>query len=393
MAVDGAQGELFAPVSYTLRPALIGADGAPPFIVIGCSGEKRREAAPAKKLYTSRRFKASIALADALAAPHAVLSAKHGIVASETLLEPYDLHLSALSGTEQDAWARQALEQLRAHACGRNITLLASSEYVDPLVKINNNGVKQLIIQSPWSDLGKPDIGVWLNKARRMAVRIRDLRLMYSWIENERRGGRVFNFWDLPNKIVPKRGVYIFLDRRELNFLQGSPRIVRIGTHGVSQGSMATLRGRLRNHLGPATEVGNHRGSIFRLHVGRAMLEAEQRGAYLPTWGAGQDASVQVKAVEVDHEIAVSRYLRELEVALIAIDDEPAKESLRASVEAQLIALCSEGMHTIDVPSSHWLGRNSPVALIRGSGLWNIRGVGADYDPSARGSVSAIVGG
>lgn len=391
MAVDDAQGELFAPVSYTLRPALIGADGAPPFIVIGCSREKRRESAPAEKLYISSRFKASLALVHALAAPHAVLSAKHGIVASGALLEPYDLHLSALSAAEQEAWARQALEELRTCARGRSVTLLATSEYVEPLINANNNSGKPLNVQAPWSALGKPDVGVWLSQAKRMVGRIHDLKSLYSWISDQRSGGHVLDFWELSKKSVPKRGVYIFLDRQEPNFLQIHPRIVRVGTHGVSQGSMATLRGRLRNHLGPATEVGNHRGSIFRLHVGRAMLEAEQRGAHLPTWGAGQDADARVKAVEADHEIAVSRYLRELEVALIAIDDEPAKGSLRASVEAQLIALCSEGMRTIDTPSDHWLGRSSPIALIRGSGLWNIRGVGADYDPNGRGSVSTIV--
>jgi hypothetical protein len=139
-------------------------------------------------------------------------------------------------------------------------------------------------------------------------------------------------------------------------------------------------------------EIGNHRGSIFRLHVGRAMLEASEGHARLPSWGEGQDAGLHIKTAEADHELAVSRYLQELEVALIGIDDEPAKDSLRASVEAQLIALCSEAMRMIDCPTPGWLGLKSPVAPIRQSGLWNVRGIGAKYDPAGAGSVTSIIG-
>ncbi|MDO8605487.1 MAG: hypothetical protein Q7R40_03020 [Phaeospirillum sp.] len=174
-------------------------------------------------------------------------------------------------------------------------------------------------------------------------------------------------------------------------FLGVKPRIVRIGTHAVSFGSKATLRGRLRNHLGPAHEIGNHRGSIFRLHVGRAMLEAAAGHASLPSWGEGQNAVPSVKALEAEHELAVSRYLQELEVVLIEIDDEPGKDSVRASVEAQLIALCSEAMLPIDCPTGDWLGLKSVGAPIRQSGLWNIRGAGGKYDPVGAGSVSSIV--
>ena len=389
--MSSVQGELFEQPTFVLRPALIGPHGTAPLIVIGCGRHKRTKATSASELYISSRFRSSIDLARRLDAPYVILSGKHGVIADETVLQPYDLNLADLPRTEQCLWTSEALEALRVRAEGRRITLLATPEYISPLVELNEISATPLDIIAPWALLKQPDISVWLVEAKLMAARIRDLGLLYSWIDGQRSIGRVFPFRSLGTQPVPKRGVYIFLDQREPNFLGVKPRIVRIGTHAVSFGSKATLRGRLRNHLGPASEIGNHRGSIFRLHVGRAMLEANAGHANLPSWGEGQDAGPNIKALEAEHELAVSRYLQELEVVLIEIDDEPGKDSLRARVEAQLIALCSEAMRPIDSPTADWLGLKSVVAAIRQSGLWNIRGVGEKYDPACTGSVSSII--
>src|SRR5262249_14219860 len=70
----------------------------------------------------------------------------------------------------------------------------------------------------------------------------------------------------------PARGVYFFAEPGELRRSASEvPRIVRIGTHAVSAGSKATLWGRLRTHRGGLSGSGNHRGSIFRQHVGAAL--------------------------------------------------------------------------------------------------------------------------
>jgi hypothetical protein len=74
----------------------------------------------------------------------------------------------------------------------------------------------------------------------------------------------------------PARGVYFF---REVGECRASDpntlRIVRIGTHAVSANAKSTLRSRLKAHLGTRAGGGNHRGSIFRLHVGAALLRNE----------------------------------------------------------------------------------------------------------------------
>lgn len=385
------QGEFFEPATLILRDALVGKDGRAPLMVIGCGHDKLSTAEPARDLYISDRFRSSLALADDLAAPFVILSAKHGIVEPDRVLEPYDLDLSTLSDADQQSWAQRAIDQLSQQASGRTVSILAIGAYARPLLAANRARPQALDIIVPWLHLETPDRKVWLKEARRMAARIGDLDRFYGWIDAEREAGRAFSFADLAASVVPKRGVYIFLDPAERNFRGLGPRVVRIGTHAVSAGSQASLRGRLRTHLGPANEIGNHRSSIFRLHVGRAMLEAGPGHASLPTWGAGQDADLQIKALELEHEVAVSRYLQRLQVVLLDIDDEPSKDSMRARVEMQLIALFSDTMRPIDLPTSEWLGLKSPVASIRQSGLWNIRGVGGKYDASGVGSIAALL--
>ena len=71
----------------------------------------------------------------------------------------------------------------------------------------------------------------------------------------------------------PTRGVYFFQEPGEhRKGYQDVPRIVRVGTHAVSANSKATLWNRLRTHRGDRAGDGSHRSSVFRLHVGAALL-------------------------------------------------------------------------------------------------------------------------
>src|SRR5688572_8529664 len=84
--------------------------------------------------------------------------------------------------------------------------------------------------------------------------------------------------------VSSKRGVYFFFEPGE--FRKANPqqmRVVRVGTHAIRTGSKSTLWNRLRQHRGTDKGTGNHRGSIFRLHVGNALLA--KSGNILPTWG------------------------------------------------------------------------------------------------------------
>tara|TARA_R110001592_G_scaffold362426_1_gene676181 strand:- start:1138 stop:1593 length:456 start_codon:yes stop_codon:yes gene_type:complete len=111
----------------------------------------------------------------------------------------------------------------------------------------------------------------------------------------------------------PARGVYFFFDATEKCSDSGtSQRLVRIGTHALTQGAKSKLWTRLSQHKGQqASGGGNHRGSIFRLLVGDAMQNMQ--GVSYPTWGKGNTADRIVRESELELERKVSLYIGELQ--------------------------------------------------------------------------------
>lgn len=186
---------------------------------------------------------------------------------------------------------------------------------------------------------------------------------------------------------LPARGVYFFREPREQRSIcSNSPRIVRVGTHAVSANSKSTLWQRLRAHLGTRNGGGNHRGSIFRLHVGAALLAREQ--VNIPTWGLGSSAPINLResqaaqAMETAWEQKVSEYIGAMTVLWVNVPDEPSPRSIRAVIERNAIALLSNRFAPLEPASADWLGFYSPRDDIRRSGLWNLNYVDQGYDPS-----------
>jgi hypothetical protein len=188
----------------------------------------------------------------------------------------------------------------------------------------------------------------------------------------------------------PDRGVYFFFS--PATDLRSAPahkwRLSRIGTVGVSQGSSNTLWNRLRQHRGNVRGKyaggGNHRGSIFRLHVGRALIEKHGWHDQYPHWGEqNPDAeTTAVREAEHDLEQRVSEYIRDLPFLFVDVDGEPGPECDRAEIEANTIAMvshhrCSAGPSDLD-----WLGFHSPKEAVFQSGLWNVRHVADECDPT-----------
>lgn len=178
--------------------------------------------------------------------------------------------------------------------------------------------------------------------------------------------------------VWPKRGVYFFFEMGESRSDSGSgPRIVRIGTHALREGSRAKLWTRLSQHQGAITTGGgNHRGSIFKEIVGTALIGKERKQFLRST------ATREVRALEQDHEKRVSAVIRAMPLLWVAIDDEPGPGSLRGFIERNAIGLLSNyAGDAIDAPSPNWLGRFCDRGRVRGSGLWNQDHVDADHDP------------
>ena len=185
----------------------------------------------------------------------------------------------------------------------------------------------------------------------------------------------------------PERGLYIFFSPDETRQGTSQSRITRIGTHAVSTGSGTTLWNRLISHRGTFTgkyaNGGHHRGTVFRLRIGEAMIERDDLHDRYPRWGEGSSAGSDIREQELEHERRVSDYIRELPFLWVKVDDEPGPESLRATLEQNLIALLSNyNKNPVDPRDTTWLGKYSPNRKIRESGLWNVDHVDDKYDRS-----------
>ncbi|MGO8944791.1 MAG: hypothetical protein ACLQJ7_14100 [Syntrophobacteraceae bacterium] len=217
------------------------------------------------------------------------------------------------------------------------------------------------------------------------SARLRDLKRFYvlvEQIESICRGCRLLRDCS-GRQNWPQRGVYFFHEDGEHRTDTGTGlRIVRVGTHALKNGSRTTLWNRLSQHKGVTrTGGGNHRGSIFRLIVGQALIQ--KHGYKYEAWGDGGAASVAIRKGEEQLEQEVSLFIGRMPFLWFAIDDIPNPDSLRGFIERNAIALLSNfGKSVFDTPSNNWLGRYSNRAKIRDSGLWNQNHVEETCDPT-----------
>ena len=190
----------------------------------------------------------------------------------------------------------------------------------------------------------------------------------------------------------PRRGVYFFYESGEARPGIGTgPRVVRIGTHGLTDGSQSMLWTRLSQHRGsPRSGRGNHRGSIFRLMVGIAL--ANRSNIPLPdSWGIASSAGGAARRLSVDRaavneaeagiEASVSKYIGRMPFLWMNVNDPPGPRSRRGLIERNAIALLSSyRWPAADRPSTEWLGQHSDRERVRLSGLWNSNHVDETYD-------------
>lgn len=214
--------------------------------------------------------------------------------------------------------------------------------------------------------------------------RLNDLERFYHTLQKlEDKLGGARRLLDCSGKLSwPRRGVYFFMEEGELRSDSGSgPRIVRVGTHALNAGSGTKLWTRLSQHRGQAGNGGgNHRGSIFRLIIGTALIA---RGLNSQTWGKGSTATSDIRDAEIELERDVSKVIRGMPFVWLAIDDDPGADSQRGYIERNSIALLSNfSKPPLDPASADWLGLSCDRPKVRQSGLWNSNHVDESYDPA-----------
>jgi len=224
--------------------------------------------------------------------------------------------------------------------------------------------------------------------------RLEDLILFYSLLDRlEHLIGGARRLSDRTGRMAwPGRGVYFFREDGELRSDTGHGlRIVRVGIHALRAGSGTKLWTRLSQHKGQtSTGGGNHRGSIFRLVVGAALMRRD--GLTFPTWGEGSSADQQVRASELALEQIVSSIIGAMSFLWVPVEDEPGPGDRRGNVGRNAIALLSNHRKSpLDPPSKTWLGHHSDRERVRTSGLWNQNHVEEIHDPGFLGVLGALV--
>ena len=229
-----------------------------------------------------------------------------------------------------------------------------------------------------------------------MDARLDDLVRFYALLNVlEKRLGGKRELTECNGKMSwPRRGVYFFTEKDEERSDTGTgARIVRVGTHALTDGARTTLWKRLSQHRGVArTGGGNHRVSIFRLIVGTALIERDRLD--FPTWDSRRSsAPPEIRAAELDMECAVSKEIGAMQFLWLSIDDEPGEDSGRGYIERNTIALLSNfEKEPIDVPSRNWLGHHCNRPRVRSSGLWNSNHVDETYDPALLDRLERYIG-
>jgi len=211
-----------------------------------------------------------------------------------------------------------------------------------------------------------------------------DLRAFYLMLDDLKvRSGGVRQLQSCNGRMPwPNRGLYFFFEEGETRSVSGDgQRVVRVGTHALKQGARTTLWSRLAQHRGNANNRGgNHRGSVFRLHVGMALL---RRNANLScdSWGQGNTAGRTIRESEHSVEVLVSEIIGRMPVLWLEVDDLPGPQSKRGYIERNAIALLSTSRkQKLDQSSDRWLGRHSRSKHVTESGLWNVNHVEEQYD-------------
>ena len=102
--------------------------------LVGCVKKKQSRPAPAGDLYTSPLFRGRRAYVERTCERWLILSALHGVVRPDAVLEPYDVTLNDASPAERRSWATRVLRQLDAElgsCAGLTFEVHAGSNYAD----------------------------------------------------------------------------------------------------------------------------------------------------------------------------------------------------------------------------------------------------------------------
>lgn len=105
-------------------------------VLVGCVKTKRRSAAMAQDLYTSELFQRRRSYAESTGRPWFILSALHGLVRPDVVVEPYDMALGDQDESYRRAWGERVANSLQSQLgdlSGLLFEVHAGAAYADAL--------------------------------------------------------------------------------------------------------------------------------------------------------------------------------------------------------------------------------------------------------------------
>jgi hypothetical protein len=102
--------------------------------LVGCAAQKLQRPAPAREIYVSQLFKKASAYAEATCDRWYILSAKHGLISPDEIIEPYDMRLGTRDPNSPPIhqwadWVRKQLAAELADVPGATLVALAGVQY------------------------------------------------------------------------------------------------------------------------------------------------------------------------------------------------------------------------------------------------------------------------
>lgn len=349
---------------------------------VSCSKTKASHKAPAAALYTSDLFRKSLLAALDTSKKVYILSAKHGVLGLGDIICPYDITFKRMPRAKRSEWGESTSGQLRKLLrAGDVASFYCGEDYIGPL----RRSIAQLgcRLDEPLSRLS---LGQRLQRLRALNDEPTLDRLFKRFYRIMRRlwisqlGGR--RIADCSGQLAwPELGVYFITETELAAGGRQMPRIVRVGTHAVSLGSQASLWNRVSTHRGTGQGGGSHRSSIFRTHVGRALMNCDPHQEWPETWGKGQTAVKSVREGETALEKQVSLAIGDMKLLWLSVPDKAGPGSDRAYLERNTIGLLSRAVILSPTMATSWLGDFSDDWRIAASGLWNLDHLFVPPDP------------
>jgi hypothetical protein len=134
-------------------------------VLVSCVKSKLPHPAPARELYTSAWFRKVRDIIEVSGARWFVLSSLYGLVAPETVIDPYDHTLNTVGVGDRQFWATRVLAKLLPKIAGQHrVVMFAGQRYREFLIEpLQRRGLR---VDVPMEHLKRGEQLAWLSEHR-----------------------------------------------------------------------------------------------------------------------------------------------------------------------------------------------------------------------------------